>query len=256
MRWRVAESLLRLRDEANDVAPGRSKVSDGTIGDAKHATRTSDHNPYIKDSRGVGVVRALDLTHDPAGGFDAHEAAEHIRQLGKTGDPRVRYVISNGRIASPKQGWAWRTYTGPNAHKKHAHTSVVEAPSGYDSTKPWHLAEGMTGTPLPTGDGMLAYNTTSAACRHLQILLNRAAQDLGGWLSSTGGKPLEIDGVVGPMTVAATVEMLDRGRSQAFANKAQVDLLSDLMPDPQATLKRDGISEPIIAVIATLAAVR
>lgn len=138
--WRVARSLLQLRAEIDAVAPDRSRASDGTIGDAAHAARTSDHNPYIVDAAGIGVVRALDVTHDPNGGCDARELAEHVRQLGAAGDPRVRYVISDHRIASPIGGWAWRRYTGANPHTLHTHVSVVEGPA-YDLEIPWGWEE-------------------------------------------------------------------------------------------------------------------
>lgn len=142
MSWRLAESLRVLRNEVNARWPNRDKSSDGTIGDAAHATRNSDHNPYIKDSRGVGVVRAFDIDEDLDGnkadsGADAEWLAEFFRNLGKLRDPRVRYVIYEGRIASSRQDWAWRPYSGPNAHRKHIHLSVVEDPAGYDFTLPW-----------------------------------------------------------------------------------------------------------------------
>ena len=55
MTWRLARSLETLRAQINRIAPNRSKVSDGTIGDAKHASRSSDHNPWAKDG-GVGDI--------------------------------------------------------------------------------------------------------------------------------------------------------------------------------------------------------
>ncbi|HKV33547.1 MAG TPA: hypothetical protein VJP89_04485, partial [Pyrinomonadaceae bacterium] len=61
MAWRVAKSLLRLREQINELAPNRSKASDGTIGDAAHASRKSDHNPWVKDGS-IGVVTAMDIT--------------------------------------------------------------------------------------------------------------------------------------------------------------------------------------------------
>ena len=73
MAWRVAKSLLKLRDQINAHAPKRSKKSDGYIGDAAHASRSSDHNPWVKDGK-MGVVTAADFTHDPAGGFDAERS--------------------------------------------------------------------------------------------------------------------------------------------------------------------------------------
>ena len=44
MAWRVARSLDVLLGQLNALAPERSKASDGSIGDAAHASRSSDHN--------------------------------------------------------------------------------------------------------------------------------------------------------------------------------------------------------------------
>lgn len=137
MTWRMARSLDVLLAEVNTSAPGRSKASDGGIGDAAHATRTSDHNPWVKVN-GVGVVRARDVTHDPAGGLDAAALADHLAGLlGKhpalgTGG----YVIFNGRIISTSRlDEGWRPYTGLNAHRQHVHISV--GLNGFDNTTPW-----------------------------------------------------------------------------------------------------------------------
>ena len=140
MSWRVARSLDVLLAEVNAAAPARSKVSDGSIGDAAHASRTSDHNPWVTDSRGMGVVRARAFTHDPADGCDAGEIAEHVRQLGIDGHPALgpgAYVIWNHRIASDSYGWVWRPYSGANPHTAHVHISVATGAAGYDSTAPW-----------------------------------------------------------------------------------------------------------------------
>ncbi|MQB02542.1 MAG: hypothetical protein GEU78_20460, partial [Actinobacteria bacterium] len=82
MAWRVARSLLTLRDQVDAAAPNRSKRSDGTIGDAAHASRSSDHNPWVKDGA-TGVVTAIDLTHDPAGGANMHTISEALRTSGR-----------------------------------------------------------------------------------------------------------------------------------------------------------------------------
>ncbi|TDC63871.1 peptidoglycan-binding protein [Micromonospora sp. KC207] len=137
--WRLARSLEVLRAEVNTIAPGRSKVSDGTIGDAAHRGGASDHNPNA-----AGVVCAIDLTHDPAHGADMHRIAEHIRTRRHVA---AKYVIWNRRIASASSGWAWRTYTGSNPHTKHMHVSVGTGPDGkstgpYDDTSPWGLSTG------------------------------------------------------------------------------------------------------------------
>ena len=135
--WRVAESLIKLRDQINQMAPNRSKLSDGTIGDTSHKHRPSDHNPHIGDS-GVGVVSALDITHDAIHGCDASAIAESLRH---SQDVRVKYVIWNRRIFSSLESpWTWRDYEGVNPHDKHVHISVMERKDLYDSTNSWTLS--------------------------------------------------------------------------------------------------------------------
>lgn len=131
--WRVAKSLDTLLAQINAAYPDRSKVADGSIGDAAHAASVSDHNPDQN-----GVVRARDYTHDPEHGFDAHAMADRLID---SHDPRIKYVISRGRIASATIApWTWRTYTGTNPHDHHAHVSVV-ADARADSTSPWTITE-------------------------------------------------------------------------------------------------------------------
>ena len=80
--WRVAKSLLQLKKQVDEKWPNRAKGWDGTIGDAEHASRSSDHNPYVLDKSGTPVVRALDITHDPLHGCDAGAIAQSIVALG------------------------------------------------------------------------------------------------------------------------------------------------------------------------------
>ena len=132
MAWRVAESLLTLRRQIDTMAPGRNKSSDGTIGDASHQSRNSDHNPNSD-----GVVTAMDITNDPAHGADAPALGELLRL---SGDPRIKYVISNARIFSSKiSPWKWRPYDGANAHREHIHISVMDQKSKYDDKTPWQI---------------------------------------------------------------------------------------------------------------------
>jgi hypothetical protein len=134
--WRVAKSLDVLLKQVNEQAPGRSKVSDGSIGDSAHSSRTSDHNP-----NSAGVVCARDFTHDPADGFDSYKFAETLRTKR---DPRIKYVISNYRIFSGDAGpspWVWRKYTGTNGHSLHAHSSVRGEPKFYDDISEWDIGQ-------------------------------------------------------------------------------------------------------------------
>lgn len=115
--WRLAEALLKLREQINAAYPKRSKVSDGSIGDTAHSPRASDHNPDAN-----GIVNAIDITNDPANGCDGAKLAEALRL---SRDPRIKYVIFAGRIfSSKKQPWVWRPYDGVNRHDKHVHISV------------------------------------------------------------------------------------------------------------------------------------
>lgn len=141
---RLANSLVRLRDQVNAAYPNRSKASDGWIGDAAHAATPSDHNPNSQ-----GVVNALDLTHSPATGFDAHALAERLRV---NRHPNLRYIISNSRIASAGTGWNWKAYTGSNPHSKHIHISVGQpttttrdgqSTTNYDNTTDWNIKAAM-----------------------------------------------------------------------------------------------------------------
>lgn len=141
MSYRESYATATLHDEVNARWPNRSKVSDGWIGDAAHASRSSDHNPWVKVG-GVGVVRARDFT---AAGADVGWLMEHLRQLAIAGDPRLNgggYLIWQGRIASERQGWRWRAYTGSNPHNHHGHVSVSRERAGFDSTAPWGVAAG------------------------------------------------------------------------------------------------------------------
>jgi hypothetical protein len=138
--WRLAPSLVAMEHEANRIAPRRSQRSDGSIGDQSHRNRTSDHNPSS------GYVHALDLTHDPLGGFDAHA---RVRTLVTRRDPRVKYIISNRRIYGPgsKFGWGGGPYSGDNPHTMHAHVSVQPTQTGRHDTSPWFKASVTIATP-------------------------------------------------------------------------------------------------------------
>lgn len=145
MTFRKARSLDVLLAEVDAAAPNRSTASDGWIGDAAHASRDSDHNPWVIDSNGVGVVRASDTTHDPAGGLDCNLLAAALEDLYKRGHPALgsgAYTIWRGRILSRDRiSEGWRPYTGSNRHDHHLHQSVAFAAAGYDSTAPWGVME-------------------------------------------------------------------------------------------------------------------
>ena len=125
----------------NKPAPNRKKDSDGIIGDAAHASRKSDHNPWIIEA-GVGVVSAIDITNDKAGGCDVASIVEKLRT---SKDSRIKYVIWNKRIYNSQEvngspAWEWRPYKGSNDHSHHMHLSVKSNKESYDSGAPWPIA--------------------------------------------------------------------------------------------------------------------
>ena len=100
--------------------PKRKKASDGLLPSAAHVHQNpnSDHNSGF----------AVDVTHDPDKGIDCTIAYIDLRN-----DPRVKYLIFQGRIWSKEKGD--RDYTGSNKHNKHLHISIKEE-CGND-TSPW-----------------------------------------------------------------------------------------------------------------------
>lgn len=138
-RYRLAKSLEKLRAQVNSKFPQRSKLSDGWIGDAAHASRESDHNPWIIDGD-TRVVSALDLTND----MDHCRGRDLVDALVASRDPRIKYLIFEGKIVKSYErrgvpAWTWAAYTGANRHDKHFHLSVVEGKDGYDDERDWPI---------------------------------------------------------------------------------------------------------------------
>lgn len=118
---KLCKAGVQLREQIDDDYPNRSRKSDGWIGDARHSARKSDHNPDEN-----GIVRALDITSDLGSHpEEAHSVVEKLRQLAKRGDKRIKYLIFDGRIASPILNWKWRKYKGVNPHRHHFHISFT-----------------------------------------------------------------------------------------------------------------------------------
>jgi hypothetical protein len=178
---RLAFSLVTLRNQVNVLAKDRSKISDGWIGDKKHASRKSDHNPV------KGIVHALDITNDPANGMDSHKLAE---ALIASKDKRISYIIDHGQIISGAGGpspWRPRKYTGANSHSHHVHISVTA--TGADDGSPWDI--NMDTAPLgePVKEHpVLREGDAGPHVKTLQSLLRSQGQDV------------RVDGEFGPKT--------------------------------------------------------
>lgn len=135
MSWRLARSLVRLREQLNLAYPGRDRTSDGAIGDAKHKSRKSDHNAWIT-YQGTGVVTAIDIDED----VDQTGTVEPIiKAIQASLDPRVKYIIYEGRITIKGDIGKWKKYNGVNPHKHHAHISVSADPRLFDDERTWTL---------------------------------------------------------------------------------------------------------------------
>lgn len=134
--WHLAPSLAKLRDEVDERWPRRSKVSDGTIGDAAHSARTSQHNPNDdpRDSIPNGAVTAIDITSTNTALRDAVLKAA-------IGNARVWYVINRGKIWSRTYDWRERDYDGSNPHTNHIHISLEQNGKAYADTSSWGIAK-------------------------------------------------------------------------------------------------------------------
>jgi hypothetical protein len=125
MKPKLSRAASQLRDQVDDSFPDRDTTSDGWIGDTRHAARPSDHNPDVD-----GWVRAIDVDRDLSGRDKPDlmpDLADQIRLLCKSKkERRITYIIFDGRIASSKKDWAWRTYEGTNKHNHHCHISFAK----------------------------------------------------------------------------------------------------------------------------------
>jgi hypothetical protein len=193
MAWRLARALETLRAQVNLRFPARSKQSDGSIGNAEHSSRESDHNP-----NGAGVVCAIDITHDPEGGVDSYALAETLL---KNQDPRLAYVISNRRIGSGPAGpspGVWRAYSGKNPHDHHCHVSVRQDASKYDNAQTWDI----DGIAAPAPDAVASYVAPPPTLRKGDK--GNQVQTMQGRLNAHGDN-IKVDGDFGPMTMNALI---------------------------------------------------
>lgn len=239
--WRVAKSLETLRNQVNTAYPNRKKGSDGTIGNAEHASRSSDHNPYVKDAKGAGVVTAMDITDDP-GVIDSNDL---MLALLASKDPRIKYLISDGKIyagsGQKQKAWVARPYTGANGHFHHLHISVKGSADLYDSTAPWDLSalvkivskKPSIDAPItPPKESVIRDKATVAAVQ--SDLWNLGFTEVGSRLSDG-----TFDGKPGNMTEAAVL---------AFRNERGLgtdpDINKSLLNQIQRA-KADGYKRPI-----------
>ena len=136
MKPRLSKAAAQFRNQVDDSYPDRQRSSDGWIGDSRHANTVSDHNPDVN-----GWVRAIDVDADLYGGAKPAimpYLANQLRELCKSKrEKRIAYIIFDGKIASSKKAWRWRTYDGINKHNHHCHISF--APAGDEDGKKFSI---------------------------------------------------------------------------------------------------------------------
>ena len=202
-------ALVVLRDQIDAAFPGRSKASDGWIGDAAHAARKSYHNPQPD-----GWVYARDFTHDPKAGFDIDKFTD---ELVASNDHRIMELIANG-LYWHWENRKWVKYNGSNPHTHHFHITARLGPPALERDF-WNLPSlkgakpGIIELPSPK-TVMLKRGMEGAEIRRLQEWLNKNYPAYSK-LPTTGffGEQTErvikefqrrsritVDGIVGPQT--------------------------------------------------------
>lgn len=167
MAVKIAPAARAVLEQASDLWPARSTASDGLRGDPAHAQRRSWHNPSRRDGSPDprnGTVYAVDLTHDPAVGCDAHA---FVRAAVARRDRRVLEAISNDRIwTKARAAEGWRAYGGQNPHRKHAHLTVD--PKHATDTSPWWPTVAAAPPPTPGG-----FTMTPDEARQIEEIVDR-----------------------------------------------------------------------------------
>lgn len=240
MSWRVAASLLVLRDQVDALRPGRSRASDGTVADANHPP-SSDHTPKDLDAGEADVVTALDITDDG----NTLGRIIWAALLGSR-DPRVKYLIFEGQIASSYPtsrypAWTPRPYSGTNAHAHHIHISVHPTKQHYDDTRPWALPSlGLQEDVMREGDR--GGHVTVAQWR------------INDWLArhpDLGVDVLVSDGVYGPLTAAAVKAIQ---ANIGYPDTGQLDwwtadrILADVHAHPRPSTP-DAVAKAVAAAV-------
>ncbi|MFZ1885471.1 MAG: peptidoglycan-binding protein, partial [Rhodoplanes sp.] len=245
---RLAKSLVTLIDDIVEKFPGRDNHNDGTIGDVRHQAEgaASDHNPHVRRD-GMGIVTALDITHDPSHGFDAQAFADSLREQK---EPRIKYVIFNGRIFnSTVHPWEWRDrHKGPGDHSEHVHISVADDPNLYDEPSPWKydLSHASPG-PTPAFPPKLKRGDTGPAVIDLQNLLGITEDGVFGDETEEAVREFQarnnlfVDGIVGSHTWGVLKESLPKlggGTTEVSLTQATIDEIVKLAANsPLANVK-------------------
>lgn len=157
------------------------------IGDPAHATRKSDHNPEAD-----GSVDAIDIMVGPH--FSKAQAQTLVNVLVRVRDWRLSYIIWNGHIWNPTQGW--RVYTGTDKHTDHIHISRNDSQE--------HNKERWVISAAPRKVMMIEFNVKVPILQEGDDDNTRDGYDMIRRIQrQCGFTGKDVDGVWGPATTAA-----------------------------------------------------
>ncbi|XVS66078.1 peptidoglycan-binding domain-containing protein [Actinosynnema sp. CA-299493] len=145
----LAPALVTLRAQFDQKFPGRSKASDGWIGDAAHRAQgsASDHNPWVVID-GQAYVTALDITNHPEIGLDLNRFTDQLQVACRDqGENRLKYAIHRALIMDTRPQFSPYQWTPSSGHWVHAHFSVHSDRRLLDP-RPWNIPM-LTGTSAP-----------------------------------------------------------------------------------------------------------
>lgn len=211
MNWTVDEGLAELIGEWKRAHPGAVV---GTIGDAAHASRDSDHNPEKAGPLPGQTAGEVDAADFMAGrGVTGGDLDQLFDGLARSRDPRILYVIHDRVIVSSVvQPWVRRPYRGSDPHTGHVHLSVNDRYR--DNTSDWHWEALMART-------LTMAEVTTKLPEHLQLGDEDAlwsgynhvarAQALANWLDRST-PAIDTDGVYGPHTAVKFGRVFKTGR--------------------------------------------
>lgn len=220
VKWYVDEGLAVLIAQWKREHPGAVVY---TIGDASHASRTSEHNPEPAGSAPGADYGEVDAADFMIGNGVTKADLQDLRdQLVAHRDARLLYVIWDGHITSSVVApWAERGYTGSDKHTDHVHVSANDA---FDAnTKPWTLEDDVARTlawqsftaKMPIhqkGDedaGFPGYNRIKRA----QLMLNYLDKSLPA---------LDADGVYGARTAQKLAKVMLPTKTKTTTNGSKL----------------------------------
>lgn len=224
--WYLDEGLVTLRAEWKRERPSAVVY---TIGDTNHSTNP-DVTQHAPDDGGSqpgddkGEVDAADFMRGH--GVSAADLETLFQGLHNSRDPRILYVIYNGRIfSSVVKPWEIRAYSGRDKHTGHLHLSVNDKFN--DNTSDWQWEKIVARelkftnieTRLPTvlqyGDDDDMWEGYNRIAR-LQAILN--------WMDNTMAD-IDTDGVYGAKTASKIARVLKRGNGKQLTPADQKQIL-------------------------------